>query len=316
MLSRTAENLYWTARYMERCDTMARLLEVGYRMSMMPTPDGGYATEWGSVLSASGVAAGFEDRYGEIGQRNVVSYLVFDAANPSSMKSAIAAARNNARAVRTALTTEVWEALNQTYHQFQDLERRPRSDLGLPEICDWMKSRAALVRGAFVNTQLENEGFRFFNLGYAVERSDNTARLLDVKYYVLLPTLDMVGGGLDNYQWTTVLRALSAFRSYHWTYGGDYGPRRIGHFLILNPSCPRSLIHNVQEADRQLTYLSRHHGGRSRAASTASEMLGELAEMEIEDVFEEGLHEFLTRFIARNAALSQDIADSYLFGKI
>lgn len=316
MLSRTAENLYWAARYMERADTVARLLEVGYRMSMMPTADGGYATEWASVLAASGASAGFEEKYGEPAQRNVVSYMVFDAANPSSMRSAITAARNNGRAVRTALTTEVWEALNQTYHQFNELERRPRSELGLPELCDWMKRQAAYVRGAFVNTQLENEGFRFFNLGYAVERADNTARLLDVKYYVLLPTLDMVGGGLDNYQWSTLLRALSAFRSYHWAYGGDLGPRRIAHFLILNSACPRSLIHNVQDADRLLTGIARYHGQRSKACTTSASMLSELVEIDIEDVFEEGLHEFLSRFIARNAALSQDIADSYLFGKV
>ncbi|MEM9779791.1 MAG: alpha-E domain-containing protein, partial [Pseudomonadota bacterium] len=201
------------------------------------------------------------------------------------------------------------------YLEFKELERTPRSELSLPQICDWTKRQSALVRGCFVNTQLENEGFRFFNLGYAVERADNTARLLDVKYYVLLPTIDMVGGGVDNYQWTMLLRALSAHRSYHWTYGGDYTPRGIAHFLILNRAFPRSLIYCVTEAEHELCELASSHGGRTEATSVASSLLAELAEAQISDIVEEGLHEFLTRFVASNARLGNEIARSYLFGK-
>ncbi|MHA3978070.1 alpha-E domain-containing protein [Halovulum sp. GXIMD14794] len=316
MLSRTADNLYWTARYMERADSTARLLEMGYRMQLIPSAAGGFASEWRSVLAAAGVQADFSDRYGDPVERNVVSYLVFDPANPSSIKSCLTAARQNARAVRTALTTEVWEALNRAYLEFLDIERQPRSELSLPQICDWTKRSAALVRGAHENTQLENEGYRFFNLGHAIERGDNTARLLDVKYYVLLPTIDMVGGGVDNYQWTTLLRALSAHRAYHWAYGGDYAPSKIAHFLILNLACPRSLVYCVNSAETHLTELCRMGGGRSRANENAARLLGELAEARIEDVIDEGLHEFLGRFIMQNAALGQSIADSYLFGKV
>ncbi len=316
MLSRTAENLYWTARYMERADCAARLLEMGYRMQLIPTADGGFASEWNSVLTAAGARDGFEERYGEAVERNVVSFLVFDSANPSSIKSCLTAARNNARAVRTALTTEVWEALNRAYLEFQDLERTPRSELSLPQICDWTKRQAALLRGAHDNTQLENEGFRFFNMGYAVERADNTARLLDVKYYVLLPTIDMVGGGVDNYQWMTLLRALSAHRAYHWAYGGDYAPSRIAHFLILNRACPRSLVYCVNAAETHLTELSRATGHRTAANDAAAALLAELAEANIDDVVHDGLHEFLGGFIRKNADLGQKIADSYLFGKV
>lgn len=316
MLSRTADNLYWTARYMERADSTARLLEMGYRMQMMPSAAGGFASEWSSVLAAAGTHDAFEGRYGEAVERNVVSFLVFDPANPSSIKSCVTSARQNARAVRTALTTEVWEALNRAYLEFAELERTPRSELSLPQICDWTKRSAALVRGAYDNTQLENEGFRFFNLGYAIERADNTARLLDVKYYVLLPTIDMVGGGIDNYQWTTLLRALSAHRSYHWAYGGDYSPARIAHFLILNLACPRSLVYCANAAETHLTELCRMVGSRSAANDNSASLLAELAEAKIEDVIDEGLHEFLGRFIAQNAALGQSIADSYLFGKV
>lgn len=316
MLSRTAENLYWTARYMERADTVARFLEMGYRMQLIPTADGGYATEWRSILTASGVGPLFEERYGEAVERNAVSFLVFDQANPSSIKNCLTTARNNARAVRTAVTTEVWEALNAAYQEFGELERLGRSELSLPQLCEWTRRQSALVRGAYINTQLENEGYRFFNLGYMIERGDNTARLLDVKYYILLPTVDAVGGGVDSYQWQTLLRALSANRSYHWAYRGDYRPQTIAHFLILNRACPRSLIHCVAEAEEQLSDLAHGYGARSPATSAASDLLGELADLGIEDVFDEGLHEFLNRFIDRNGALSQEIADSYLFGKV
>ncbi|WP_112322294.1 alpha-E domain-containing protein [Oceanibium sediminis] len=316
MLSRTAENLYWTARYMERADSMARLLEMGYRMQMIPTADGGLGSEWGSILAASGTNAGFVEKYGEPVEHSAVSHLVFDASNPSSIKSCLTAARNNARAVRTAVTTEVWEALNQAYLQFTELERTARSELTLPRICEWTRGHSAQVRGSFVNTQLENEGYNFFELGYMLERADNTARLLDVKYYVLLPTIDMVGGGVDSYQWTSLLRALSAHRSYHWTYGGEYTPRNIAHFLILNRSCPRALIHCVNEAEDALGELADLQGVPSVARQTAGELLADLKAADIGEIIEDGLHEFLNDFIRKNAAISHAIAESYLFGKV
>ena len=315
MLSRTAENLYWTARYMERTDTAARLLEVGYRMSMMPTADGGHASEWSSILAASGSGQGFAERYGDPAPRNIVSHMVFDAANPSSMKACIEAGRHNARSVRTALTTEVWEAINGTYHQFQELERTPRSELELPQLTEWAKRQVTLVRGAFMNTQLENEGFHFFNLGNLIERVDNTARVLDVKYYVLLPTVDMVGGGVDNYQWKSILRSMSANRAFHWTYDGDYTPAKIAHFLILNKACPRSLIRCILNAHQHLEDLA-SFGSRTEANAIASAMLAELAEANISEIFDHGLHEFLTRMIAENARLSSQIGTSYLFGEV
>lgn len=316
MLSRTAENLFWTARYMERADTMARLLEMGNRMQMIPTADGGYASEWASIVEASGMRAQFEDRHGEPNEHSVASYLVFDPANPSSIKNCLTSARTNARAVRTAITSEVWEALNQAYIEFSELERTPRSQLSLPEICEWTRRRSAWVRGAHENTQLENEGYSFYNMGRAIERADNTARLLDVKYYVLLPTIEMVGGGVDNYQWAMLLRALSAHRAYHWAYGGDYTPINIAHFLILNRSCPRSLIHCVAEAEVALSDLGRAYGQRSEACMSSASLLERLAEADISDIVSEGLHEFLREFVSANAGLSAKIGESYLFGKV
>ena len=211
MLSRTAENLFWLARYMERAETMARLLEVGYRMALMPSAGEGYRNEWASLVAAAGSSAGFEAKFGEtFRQRDVETWLFFDRENPSSVISCIETARQNGRAVRTALTTEMWDALNGAYLELREIERRPRSENPLPQLCDWTKRQGALFRGATEGTHLQNDGYDFLNLGYYLERGDNTARLLDVKYYVLLPTTDMVGGSIDTYQWTTLLRALSA----------------------------------------------------------------------------------------------------------
>ncbi|MFO1209733.1 MAG: alpha-E domain-containing protein [Amaricoccus sp.] len=315
MLSRTAESLYWIARYMERAETMARLLEVGYRMALMPSAGEGYRNEWASLVAAAGSSVGFEAKFGEtFRQRDVETWLFFDRENPSSVVSSIETARQNGRAVRTALTTEMWDALNGAYLELREIERRPRSTALLPQLCDWTKRQGALMRGAAEGTHLQNDGYDFLNIGYYLERGDNTARLLDVKYYVLLPTTDMVGGSIDTYQWTTLLRALSAYRAFHWSYGGEYSPRKIAHFLILNRACPRSLLHCLDQVGNHLGRLADAYGSRTHANERVHAMLGELAEAEVEDIIREGLHEFLTRFIQQNGALGQDVADVYLFG--
>lgn len=315
MLSRTAENLYWLARYMERAETMARLLEVGYRMALMPSAGEGYRNEWASLVAAAGSSTGFEAKFGEtFRQRDVETWLFFDRENPSSVISCIETARQNGRAVRTALATEMWDALNGAYLDLRELERRPRSASLLPQLCDWTKRQSALLRGATEGTHLQNDGYDFVNIGLYLERADNTARLLDIKYYVLLPTSDMVGGSVDTYQWTTLLRSLSAFRAFHWTYGGEYNARKIAHFLILNASFPRSLMHCHEKASTHLDRLARLYGTSTKAHERMRVTSGELAEAQVDDIVSEGLHEFLTRFIAQNTALAQDVADSYLFG--
>ncbi|MES2815028.1 MAG: alpha-E domain-containing protein, partial [Pseudomonadota bacterium] len=207
MLSRTADNLYWIARYMERADTVARLLEVGSRISLLPSAQG-YRSEWDSLLHATGMAVSFAHKYGDPVQRNIESFLFFDRDNPSSIASCITAARENGRIVRTALTSQVWDALNTAFQELKQLERAERSSLELSRLTDWTMRHAAMLRGAIDATLLRDDGFNFLNIGYYLERGDNTARLMDVKYYVLLPRVDFVGSGLDNYQWTTLLRAM------------------------------------------------------------------------------------------------------------
>ncbi|MFD1912393.1 alpha-E domain-containing protein [Halodurantibacterium flavum] len=316
MLSRTADNLYWIARYLERAETAARLLEVGARIALIPNAGHGFRSEWDSILRASGTADGFAHKYGDPVQRNIESYLFFDRDNPSSVASCVTAARENARIVRTALTTQMWDALNTAFQEMRELERTPRSELDLSTLTEWTMRHSAMVRGAIEATLLRNDGYDFLNLGYFLERADNTARLMDVKYYVLLPRVDFVGSGLDNYQWSTLLRALSAHRAFHWAYGGEVTAAKIAHFLILNPQSPRSLMASVQGMNTHLDRLARGYDRTTPAQSRARTLLGELAELSVVDVFDEGLHEFLTRFIREVDGLSALVHEAYLSGDV
>ena len=316
MLSRTADNLYWIARYIERAETMARLLEVGSRIALLPSSGTGYRSEWDSLLQASGTAIGFDRKYGDPVQRNIESYLFFDRDNPSSVASCLFRARENARIVRTALTTQVWDAINTAFQELRDLERRPRSELELSQLTEWTMRHAAMLRGAIDATLLRNDGWDFLNLGYCLERADNTARLMDVKYYVLLPGIDYVGSGLDNYQWTTLLRAMSAHRAFHWAYGGEVTARKIAHFLILNPQCPRSLIACVDGLNTHLDRLARGYGRQTEAQTKARMVLAELVDGTVDGVFEEGMHEFLTRFIGEIATVAALVHEGYLSGDV
>ncbi|QPZ92300.1 alpha-E domain-containing protein [Thioclava electrotropha] len=317
MLSRTAENLFWVARYMERAETMARLLEVGARIALTPSTGHGYRSEWESLLQASGTADGFSEKYGDPVQRNIESYLFFDRDNPSSVVSCIERARENARIVRTAITGQVWDTLNTAFQEIRQIERQPRSEWEITELCEWVARQSALLRGAMDGTMLRNDGFFFMNLGYALERADNTARLIDVKYFVLLPSVEMVGSGLDNYQWQVLLRALQSYRAFHWAYGGELTASKIMHFLILNPASPRSLISATRKAMHHLDNLESFYEvepGAGLPQMRAKAIMTELNQTQVAEIIDEGLHEFLTRFIGEVGQLTALVQQTYLSG--
>lgn len=313
MLSRTADNLYWIARYMERAETAARLLEVGARISLLPTAQG-YRNEWDSLLRATGQADAFAAKYPEPVQRNIESFLFFDRDNPSSVAACITRARENGRIVRTALTTQVWDALNTAFQELRQIERTPRGQLELSQLTEWTMRHTAMVRGAIDATLLRNDGYNFLNIGYYLERGDATARLMDVKYYVLLPHAGFVGSGLDNDQWTMLLRALSSHRAFHWAYGGEVTAEKIAHFLILNPQCPRSLITCMAGTVNHLTRLAKLYGRPTEAEAKAQALLSKLEGETPAKIFERGLHDFLTDFIRASADLARVIHDTYLSG--
>ena len=315
LLSRHAENLFWIGRYIERAETNARLLEVGQRNALIPSIGGGYRNEWESVLQASGTADVFAKKYGEVVQRNMESHLFFDVDNPSSVASSFERARENGRIVRTSLTSQTWDALNTAHQEMMQIRRRERNSIEKHEMIDWTLQRAALLRGTIEDTQLRVDGWDFLNIGLYLERADSTARLLDVKYFVLLPQVDLVGSGLDNYQWRTILRAMSAHRAFNWAYGGEVTPAKIADFLILNRKAPRSLITCAEEVCWHLDRLARGYGRTTEAQSHARNIVAYLSELSVEDIFDEGLHEFLTRTIREIGVLSSVITDTYLSGE-
>lgn len=316
LLSRTAENLYWLARYLERAETMARLLDVGARTSLTPNIGGGYRNEWQSVLLSSGTAPDYTRKFGEVRERDVLTHLFFDEENTSSVTSCIGRARENGRIVRTALTSQMWDALNVAWSEVRELKRTERSRLAISDLVEWTMRATALMWGTLGLTHLRNDGYDFLHLGYYIERADATARLLDVKYYVLLPQIELVGSGLDNYQWRTLLRAMSAHRAFAWAYGGEITPAKIAHFMILNRQSPRSLLTSVEGAAHHLDRLGRGYDRQTSAQTTVRTMLAGLSEIHVEDIQDEGLHEFLTRFIDENAGLAQAIHEAYLSGDV
>lgn len=314
MLSRTAENLYWMGRYLERADTMARLIHVGARMNLIPDTVDGYRSEWEPILRASGTFGAFRDKYGDAVERNVVSHLFFDRDNGSSVASCIARARENARIVRTAITEAVWDALNGAAQELKEIERRPRSEISISELTDWTARQNALAAGAIQTTLLRNDGYDFIHLGRDLERADNTARFMDVKYYVLLPDAGYVGSGLDNVQWHVLLRGMQMHRAIHWAYGGGISADKIVDLLILNPACPRSLVTCVDSVNEHLDRLARRAGRSTLAQTQARSLLADLMETQVSDVFEAGLHEFLDGFKTRIAELNNSVGAVYLTG--
>ncbi|ATQ54849.1 alpha-E domain-containing protein [Paracoccus yeei] len=319
MLSRTAANLFWMGRHLERAETAARLLDVGQRITLLPNTEEGYRNEWESLLRSAGARGAFASRYGDaINQDNIVSWLFFDCDNPSSVASCIERAREGGRIVRTALTSQVWDALNTAYQELRDLKRQPRETVDTAMLTDFTTRHGSTVRGAINATQLRSDGWHFINLGYSLERADATSRLLDVKYFVLLPRVEFVGSGLDNYQWQVILRALSAHRAFHWAYGGDITASKVADFLILNGESPRSLLTSLYEAVWNLDGLVRRYGeGVPATASVkARQTLESLMARDIDAIFDEGLHEFLTWFIGEIGAISDAVHDDYFSGRM
>lgn len=316
MLSRTASNLFWMGRHLERAETAARLLDVGQRITLLPNTELGYQNEWNSLLQASGTSRIFAEKYGEATQEKIAEFIFFDRENPSSVVSCIEKAREAGRIVRTALTSQVWDALNVAYQELRKIERTPRARIDAASLTDFTTAHTSTVRGAINATQLRNDGWHFMNLGYGLERADATARLLDVKYFVLLPRIEFVGSGLDSYQWQVILRALSAHRAYHWAYGGDITAGRVADFLILNGENPRSLITSLYESVWQLEGIAKRYGDTvpTNARDKAREVLATLQNHDIDMIFDEGLHEFLSWFIREIGTISNLVHQDYLLG--
>lgn len=311
MLGKTAGGLFWMFRYLERSENIARLLEAGFRIALTRAASGD--DEWISLITTSGVRSHFEQVHEEVNASAVIDFLLREKANPSSVRTLMDAARNNARLVRTALTREVWEAVNESWLTLNAVLKTPIRERDLPAVLGEIRRQSALVRGAMHGTMLRHDSYDFSRLGTFLERADNTARILDVKYYVLLPSTASVGGSLDNVQWETILRSVSAHRSFQWLNGGEISAPLIADFLLLDRRLPRSLAYCYAEIQTNLNYLEREYGERLTCHDKAAGIADRLKSGTIEEVFSVGLHEFLESFVRDNAALGKQIETDYRF---
>jgi uncharacterized alpha-E superfamily protein len=313
MLSRTASSLFWLARYIERAENIARLVTVGHRMASMAKSLENPGNEWHSTLLATGCQPSFFAKHGEATAAAAIDFLVRDPDNPSSIFACLDTARRNARAVRTALTVDMWDALNETWLRTHGHDRGLFEPDRLIELLEWVKERSLLFSGAYANTMLRNDAYYFTCLGTFIERADNTARILDVKYHVLLPRDDGVGGALDYYHWQAILRSVSALRSYHWVYQDRLKPWLVAELMILRPEMPRSLLSCYDQIVRNLELLAEAYGGkRGECHRIAGELHARLRYGRIRDIFQAGLHEFLIDFIDRSETLGDEISALYL----
>lgn len=313
MLGRTAGNLYWLARYLERMDYVARLLEVAQRMAALTTAGGISGNEWHSALIAAGCEPSFLEEHKTVTPEAVIRFLTTDRTNPSSIWSCIETGRANARAVRSALTVDAWEAINGTWLERDSVLTKDVAPERLGFVLDWVKMRAVLFRGAYASTMLRNDAYHFTRLGSYIERADNTARILDVKYHVLLPQHEGIGGGLDYLQWTAILRAASALRAYHWVFKDRVQPWKVAELLILHAEMPRSLLACYEQIVENLDKLATAYGGRfGECHRLAGEFHARLRFGRIDAIFAAGLHEFLSSVVEHTAVLGQQITEFYL----
>lgn len=313
MLSRTADHLYWMARHIERAENTARMLDVTSRMMLLPSsmkePEQPWAAPWAVPLITTGLASGYYALYPELNAQNVLEFLVTDIDNPSSICGSIYSARENARSVRGAITSEMWESINATWIEFRNISPQLLEAGQIGNFFDRVKLRSHMFRGVSVGTSLHDEAYHFIRLGTFLERADNTARILDVKYHILLPSPKDVGGAQDYYQWGALLRSVSAFEAYRKIYRDVIVPLKVAQLLILRMDMPRSLHACMDEIHDILEILAGDTG--SEARRMAGELHARLHYGRIEDIMALGLHEYLTDFLEQTHRLGHHINQGF-----
>lgn len=296
------------SRYVERAENTARVLDVTYRMSLVQREPAVAESEWYAPLNITGTLYPFKGRYSTVRSDQVLTFMALDPSNPASILSCAKQARENARAVRVTLTSEMWEVINSTWIELsklsgKDLSANPQA------FFDWVKERSHLFRGVTLGTMHRSDAFQFLRLGTFLERADNTARILDVKYHVLLSGPQEVGRAVDYYQWGSVLRSVSAFETYKRVYRDAITPLKIAELLVLREDFPRSLQFCLHEVFDILNRLS--PSPRAEVLRLGGELDSRLRFIRIQAIFKEGLHEYLTDFLSRTQALTVEISRTF-----
>jgi uncharacterized alpha-E superfamily protein len=318
MLSRTADHLFWMARYMERAENTARMLDVNYQTALLPQSAAAAEQGWRGLLSISELTQAYSQKHATVTARDVMQFMVSDATNPSSIVACLQAARENARAVRGALTTEVWETQNQTWLEFNRMLRGAAFERDPSAFFEWVKFRSHLSRGVTVGTMLQDEALHFLRVGTFLERADNTARLLDVKFQAL-GGADYFGPGsinakegmeVDFYHWSALLRSVSGFEIYRKVYRNVIDPAKVAELLILRPDMPRSLAACMNEAVANLELVANQQSGET--LRRAGRLRSDLKYGRIDEILSTGLHAYLTAFLDRVNDLGVGISRDFL----
>ena len=322
MLSRTADHLFWMSRYTERAENTARMLNVSYETSLLPQSSATVQTGWEGLLSISELLPAYTQLHGEVTPQHVMQFMVMDPNNPSSIISCLRAARENARAVRGALTTEVWETQNQTWLEVNRMIRSGEFDADPGKFFEWVKFRSHLSRGVTVGTMLMDESLHFMRLGTFLERADNTARLVDVKFHAaqmqtqaMAPDLGLdVSQEFDFYHWSAILRSVSGFEIYRKVYRDVISPDRVAELLILRPDMPRSLHASLNEVVNNLEAVTDNM--QSETLRHAGKLRADLAYGRIDEILATGLHAYLTQFLERVNVLGGRISREFLMPQV
>lgn len=312
MLSRVAGNLFWMGRYIDRATNVARLADAARRIEAIPGPMTLKSSEWASALIAAGVRDESEKAFG-VTRSQAVQTLFQDKNNPSSVVSCYQFARENARAVRVDLSQEVWEAINDAWLSYQPY-CAPAKKLDLDRVIGEVKGAGARIRGSINESLIRHDGYHFIKLGQTIERIDSMARILDVKYNVLLPHADDVGSPNDRSQWNALLQAAAAQRAYSYATKSDISAKGVAQFLILSSEFPRSIRFNARQLLRALTQLETYYGFESACRADVVAFVNWIDETNIDTIISQGLHESLTEMVDRNYQMAEAISSSYGFG--
>jgi uncharacterized alpha-E superfamily protein len=314
MLSRTADHLFWMSRYTERAENTARMLDVNYQTSLLPQSQAVAQLGWQGLLSISELQYAYQQKHGNVQAREVMDFMVKDESNPSSIVSCLGAARENARAVRGTLTTEVWETQNTTWLEVKRMLKSGEFEQDPAQFFEWVKFRSHLSRGVTVGTMLMDESLHFMRMGTFLERADNTARLVDVKFHAL--QADFFGAAnakdqeYDFYHWSAILRSVSGFEVYRKVYRDVIRPERVAELLILRPDMPRSLHASLNEVVNNLRLLTSNAG--SETLRRAGKLRAELQFGRIDEILATGLHAYLTQFLDRVNDLGVHVSREFL----
>lgn len=323
MLSRTADHLFWMSRQMERAENLARLLDVTWQMSLVPQAETSVNRNWNAILVLNSLEQAFAAKYSEVNAENVLRFMVTDPDNLSSIYSCLRQSRENAHSVRGTITTEMWETINATWIEAREMTFEKISANNFSEFFEWVKMRSSLSRGVTVGTLLQDEAFHFIRLGTLLERADNTARILDVKYHAL--NGDSNGnhhsqaqqqgqhedeGATDFYEWGALLRSVSGFEVYRKTYRDVITPERVAELLILNKDMPRSLLFSMAGVLRNIQLVKNNHSGETERQ--AGLLYSQLRYARIGDILEQGLHEYLTDFMNKIYEIGDGISRDFL----